>query len=460
MNHHLKRLVPQEVQTWMPLRNLLTVLPMMSLLLQLQQVPAVPDVVATDAVFPSAQSTVMKLETTTVTVAPITDGSDSIVRVDFEMSGMDLDLVSQGKSTGSDFFDLEAPEGDASQVLDESGLAFSDCASESPLDPDRAAFLSASAILEELQGFDVETFHGHLDRAWHALEPPQPFQFPWEVGMGNEIFGTCDGASTVVEPKLVRPAMVVLPDPAPWPPTVEKFRRLCTTPSFWQQVVLSSEVATWQEMHDAKLDIALKHWWDVIVMFPPSFQLVFQLSTMTSVAEQIAMMRDVIESRSPLTLLKRVDSITRYMTFLRSKAIIAPGVEFDFYSFLYESVRFKEPVIGWHGLVDLLSKRSLGAGKLPTAGPQQGVTAENWVAEWSSVRPMREAPLSDGFPGFRLFQHSKSRMLRLMDEERSKIFQRGRAAGAKHEAPPSGRLRLVVSKPDSNGAGSAADKVA
>ena len=429
----------------------------MSLLLQHQQVPAVLDVVATDAVFPNAQSTVMKLETTTVTVAPITDGSESIVGVDFEMSGMDLDLVYQGKSTGSGFLDLEAPEGNASQVLDESGPAFSDCASESPLDPDRAAFLPASATLEELQGFDVETFHGHLDRAWHALEPPQPFQFPWEVGRWNEIFGTCDCASTAVAPKLVRPAMVVLPDPAPWPPPVEKFRRLCTIPSFWQQVVLSSEVAAWQEMHDAKLDIALKHCFDVIVMFPASFQLVFQLSTMTSVAEQITMMRDVIESRSPLTLLKRVDSITRYMTFLRSKAIIAPGVESDFYPFLYEqrdagapqsrlaalveSVRFREHVIGLHGVVDLLSKRCLGAGKLPTAGPQQRVTAENWVAEWSSVRPMLEAPLSDGFPGFRLFQHSKSRMLHLMDQVRSKIFQGGRAAGAKHEAPPSGRLR-------------------
>ena len=617
----------------------------------------------------------------------------------------------------------------------------------------------------------METFHGHLDRAWHSLEPPQPFKFPWEVGMWNEIFGACDRASSAVMPKLVRPAVVALPDPAPVSTPVEKSRRLATSPSSWQQVVLSSDVATWQEMHDAKLDIALKRWFDVIIMFPTSFQLVFQLSTTTSVAEQMTMMRDVIGSRSPLTLLKRVNSITRYMTFLRSKAITAPGVESDFYSFLneqrdagapqsrlaalVESVRFMEHVIGLHGVVDLLSKRCLGAAKLPTAGPQQqaaplrvaelvalhetlgdgtedlwdrhmagaflccvytrsrwsdmqhtnflladpdnampeflelsiadyktkaanswrggllaavapavGVTTENWVAEWLNVRAMLEAPLSEGFPlmpapdmsgvptkrpistkevaglvrlilgkrglavgerrvsshsgkatmlsflakygaeltvreilgghvshlqsvirysrdalaeplrvlsrmlrdvragifvpdatrsgyfrevapefsdplapsmveisdeetvkvelpetvdqadpepevdldtdsssdedgvsaakcarevvvpkappGFRLFQHSKSRMLHLMDQEHSKIFQCGRAAGAKHEVPPSGRLRwdtpccgkcwrvaghalgprLAVSKPDSKGAGSAADKVA
>lgn len=303
------------------------------------------------------------------------------------LSGMDLDLFYHGKSTGSGPFDLEASEGNGSELLDVNGLAFSDCAPESPLGPDRAVFLPASATLEELQVFDVETFHGHLDRAWHSLEPPQPFKFPWEVGMWNEIFGACDRASSAVMPKLVRPAVVALPDPGPVSKPVEKSRRLATSPSSWQQVVLSSDVATWQEMHDAKLDIALKRWFDVIIMFPTSFQLVFQLSTTTSVAEQMTMMRDVIGSRSPLTLLKRVNSITRYMTFLRSRAITAPGVESDFYSFLNEqrdagapqsrlaalvaSVRFTEHVIGLHGVVDLLSKRCLGAAKLPTAGPQQ-----------------------------------------------------------------------------------------
>ena len=47
----------------------------------------------------------------------------------------------------------------------------------------------------------------------------------------------------------------------------------------------------------------------------------------------MTMMRDVIGSRSPLTLLKRVNSIARYMTFLQSRAIAATGVESDFYPF-------------------------------------------------------------------------------------------------------------------------------
>ena len=98
------------------------------------------------------------------------------------------------------------------------------------------------------------------------------------------------------------------------------------------------------------------------------------------------MMKDVIGSRSPLTLLKRVNSITRYMTFLRTRKLTAPGSESDFYSFLneqraekapqsrlaavVESARFMEHVLGLEGVTDLLSKRCLGAARQPTAGPQ------------------------------------------------------------------------------------------
>ena len=127
------------------------------------------------------------------------------------------------------------------------------------------------------------------------------FEISLEQGIWNEIFGPCDRASSAVVPKLFRPKVVPLPDSAPVLPPVEKSRRLEPVPQSWQQVVMASDVATWQEMHDAKLDTALKRWFDVVIMFPTSFQLVFQLAALTSVAEQMTMMRDVIGSRSPLT---------------------------------------------------------------------------------------------------------------------------------------------------------------
>ena len=235
--------------------------------------------------------------------------------------------------------------------------------------------------------FDVESYHDNLDRAWHSLEPQSTLKFPWECGIWNDIFGAGDRASSAVVPKMVRPNVVPLPDPMPVQPPERKSRRLEPVASSWQQVVMASDVATWQEMHDAKLDTALKRWIDVVIMFPTTFELVFQLAALATLAEQMTMMRDIIGSRSPLTLLKRVNSITRYMTFLRTRGITAPGVESDFYAFLneqrdagaplsrmaavVESIRFMEHVMGLTGVIDLLSKRCLGAAKLPTAGPQQ-----------------------------------------------------------------------------------------
>ena len=137
-----------------------------------------------------------------------------------------------------------------------------------------------------------------------------------------------------------------------------------------------------------KLDTALKRWFDVVIMFPTSFQLVFSIGSLdiSGRADDHDEGRPLV-SRSPLTLLKRVNSITRYMTFLRSKSITAPGVESGFYAFLneqrdagapqsrlaamVESVRFMEHVVGLTGVIDLLSRRCLRAAKLPTAGPQR-----------------------------------------------------------------------------------------
>ena len=40
------------------------------------------------------------------------------------------------------------------------------------------------------------------------------------------------------------------------------------------------------------MDTALKRWFDVVIMFPTSFQLVAQLAELTTVGEQMKMMKD------------------------------------------------------------------------------------------------------------------------------------------------------------------------
>ena len=297
------------------------------------------------------------------------------------------DLFNQGKFSGSGLFGDVASEGLCSAFLDGMGQGCSDFSPGSPFDSDEKAVETSGGLVDVLHIFDLETYHDHLDRAWHSLEPESVLKFPWECGIWNDIFGAGDRASSAVVPKMVRPSVVPLPDIEPVQPPERKSRRLQPVASSWQQVVMASDVATWQEMHDAKLDTAIKRWYDVVIMFPTSFELVFQLAALATLTEQMTMMRDIIGSRSPLTLLKRVNSVTRYMTFLRSRGITAPGVESDFYAFLneqrdagaplsrlaavVESIRFMEHVMGLTGIVDLLSKRCLGAAKLPTAGPQQ-----------------------------------------------------------------------------------------
>ena len=187
----------------------------------------------------------------------------------------DNDLLYQGKSTGSGLFGDEVSDGHCLAFLEETGHGFSDLSPESRFDPDAAVVNSSVLSSEALQVLDVETFNCHLDRAWHSLEPQSTLKFPWEQGIWNEIFGPCDRASSAVVPKLFRPKVVPLPDSAPVLPPVEKSRRLEPVPQSWQQVVMASDVATWQEMHDAKLDTALKRWLMWSSCFPQVFSWCF-----------------------------------------------------------------------------------------------------------------------------------------------------------------------------------------
>ena len=53
----------------------------------------------------------------------------------------------------------------------------------------------------------------------------------------------------------------------------------------------------------------------------------------------------------------------------------------------------------------------------------------------------RKVVLPKAPEGFRLFQHTKSRMLHLMSNDHQKVFQCGRTAGEKHEVPQTSQLR-------------------
>ena len=185
-----------------------------------------------------------------------------------------------------------------------------------------------------LHVFEPESYDRALETSWTRLETAHNLKFPWESGVWDFIFGSSSRSSCLSLPSFSRPAVVprvcTLDVPAP----AEKRRRVEEVPQTWHQVVMSSDAATWREANDAKMDTALKRWFDVVILFPTSFQLVAQLAEMPTVGEQMRMMRDVLGSKSPLTLLKRVNSIILYTSFLQLKGVTAPGSEADFYAFL------------------------------------------------------------------------------------------------------------------------------
>ena len=298
------------------------------------------------------------------------------------------DLFSVGDLTGSGFdegpfLDLEHSDRSFDDARVHESGAFLDGLDN--LEDTPVSF--AGSAVEGLHVFVSGNYYTALDRAWQLLEPATEFKMPWETGVWTNIFETQNRSSHLAFPVLSRPAVAPLPDLEPVHCRPAKSRRLAAEPLAWQQVVMAADVASWQELHEAKLDVALKRWFDVVIMFPVSFTLVAQLAELQTLGEQMAMMRDVLGSRSPLTLLKRVNSITRYMTFLRSRGITAPGVESDLYAFfngqrlegapqsrlasVIESLRFMEHVVGLEGLTELLSRRCLGAAKQTTTGPSR-----------------------------------------------------------------------------------------
>ena len=153
-------------------------------------------------------------------------------------------------------------------------------------------------------------------------------------------------------------------------------------------MVSCTDVLSWQEDVDAKTDTALKRWYDIVVQFPAVSDTVRQLGLIDNLAEQLKMLRDVMAGKSPLTLIKRANSLLRYVEFLRENGVKVPGSEPWFYKFIcdqradgapasrlqstIESIRFTEHTFGIASLCDnLLSKRCLGAARLVQSGEKR-----------------------------------------------------------------------------------------
>ena len=115
---------------------------------------------------------------------------------------------------------------------------------------------------------------------------------PWESGIWDVIFGPSIRSSFISMPALARPAVVSYSSIGPVTAPVEKRRKFAEAPHRKLGTKLTN-AASWRETSDAKMDAALKRWSDVVIHFTASFQLVAQLAELTSVAEQLRVLKDV-----------------------------------------------------------------------------------------------------------------------------------------------------------------------
>ena len=128
------------------------------------------------------------------------------------------------------------------------------------------------------------------------------------------------------------------------------------------------------------MDVALKRWFDIISQFPEIHETVKQLHLLAGLAEQLRMLRDILSGKAPATLIKRANSMLKYIEKLREAKVQVPGDESFLYAYfcdlrnsgialsrlrsIVEAIRFTEFVFGIEGLSQrLLSKRCIGASR-------------------------------------------------------------------------------------------------
>ena len=148
----------------------------------------------------------------------------------------------------------------------------------------------------------------------------------------------------------------------------------------WRQVVANTDAASWKEVREAKMDVALERWFDIVAQTPEVHETVKQLYLVAGLSEQLRTLRDILSGKAPSTLTKRANAMLRYIEKLTEARIAVPGDEALLYNYfcelrdagvplsrlraLAESIGFTEFVLGIDGLCQrLFSKRCWGASR-------------------------------------------------------------------------------------------------
>eukprot|EP00435_Cladocopium_sp_Y103_P051567 s3063_g16.t1 len=304
--------------------------------------------------------------------------------------------------------DLFGVDPDLELGLETDSVAYSPSCSHGDAHEDDRSWETCPVLLQEVE-LPAES---SLEKCWLNLPPKQEIQLPWETGIWKQVFDGGFQSWPSVDRNLHRPAFACAPvfheDTAE---PVQKKVRLAADQKHWKQVVTSLDVMTWSEQQDARLDTAIKRWYDVVLRFPPGVAIRDQLSLLPNLADQLRAVRDIFSVKAPSTLIKRANSLQRYLGFLDNQGMSFPGTERGLYQFfclereagcpasrlqaVVESIRFTEHVLGVCNLAqDLLSKRVVGASKFSAPGHRRQASPFT-VAELVSLHTVLQDVHSD-----------------------------------------------------------------
>ena len=228
-----------------------------------------------------------------------------------------------------------------------------------------------------------------IEKLWLNLDRKVDIELPWEKGVWKQIFDSSLKPASSDGPHFLRPVFAAYPTATVADVEMpSKKLRMSSFANHWQQVVTNVDEVSWTESQEAKLDTAMKRWYDIVLRFPLGIGIKDQMSLLADVPDQLRVLRDVFATKAPLTLIKRANSLQRYINFLDGQGMLFPGDEDALYRHfcseresgspssrlqsVVEALRFTEHVLGVSQLsAELLSKRVLGASKFQSSGPRR-----------------------------------------------------------------------------------------
>ena len=175
-----------------------------------------------------------------------------------------------------------------------------------------------------------------LDDALNKL-PLNDVTLPWEQGIWREIF---QPQAFCVDPsqKFTRPTYLEPPEIATASADGDNKRRrtVVNLVSGWVDIVRPGTDIHWEEECEAKMQVALKRWLEACLMMPRAVGLRQMLEQQVDVQSQLRLLRNLLWRKAPGTLVKRVNSLFRYLTYLHEVGSEFPASESLLYQFLVE----------------------------------------------------------------------------------------------------------------------------